>query len=177
MRVTSFVIVFGFVLGFAAVAAAAGSLSSEQGAAAGSGTAVQLLTQAKSDVGDVPNHEFAQAVGDDELHTPDKIAGVSFDGAKVKFFRQSDLVDGSGTVRGYAVWEAKSGQKLFLIVGYTVPPYTPGKDFASFEGTFQWVGGTGGLEGIVGNGTIEGELSRKGEARYRWAGAYQRATK
>jgi hypothetical protein len=177
MRVTSFAIVFGMVLGSAAVGAAAGPVTTDQGAAAGSGTAVQLLTQAKADIGDVPNHELSQAVGDDELHTPDKIAGVSFDGAKVKLYRQSDLVNGSGAVRGYAVWEAKTGEKLFLIVGYTVPPYSAGKDFAPFEGTFQWVGGTGALERVVGNGTLEGEISRKGEARYRWAGTYQQKAK
>jgi hypothetical protein len=177
MRVTSYAIVFGMILGSAAVAAAAGPVATDQGAAAGSGTALQLLTQAKADIGDVPGHELSQAVGDDELHTPDKIAGVSFDGAKVKLYRQSDLVNGSGTVRGYAVWEAKSGEKLFLIVGYTVPPYPAGKDVAPFEGTFQWIGGTGSLERIVGNGTIEGEISRKGEARYRWAGTYQQKSK
>jgi len=173
MRLMSVTIIWGIVLLGAALTCSA----AEQGAAAGSGSAVQLLTQAKSDVGDVPGHELSQAVGDDELKTPDRIAGVSFDGAKVKIFRQSDLVNGSGVVRGYGVWEAKSGQKLFVIFGYTIPPFPPGKDFAPFEGTFQWVGGTGTLQRIVGRGTMEGEISRKGEARYRWAGSYQQAAK
>jgi hypothetical protein len=177
MRLTRFAIVFGFVLGFARLSSAAGAAGTDQGAAAGSGSAVQLLTQAKSEVGDVPNHEVTQAVGDDELRTPDKIGGVSFDGAKVKVFRQSDLVNGSGVIRGYAVWEAKTGEKLYLIFGYTVPPYPVGKDFASFEGTFQWLGGTGSLAHVVGKGTMEGEISKKGEVRYRWAGSYQQAAK
>jgi len=173
MRWTRFGIIFACVLLGAAVAVSA----AEQGAAAGSGSALQLLTQAKSEIGDLPGHEVAQAVGDDELKTPDKIAGVSFDGAKVKVFRQSDLVNGSGIVRGYAVWEAKTGQKLFVIFGYKIPPYPPGKYVAPFEGTFEWVGGTGTLQRIVGKGTMEGEISRKGEARYRWAGSYQQAAK
>ena len=147
----------------------------EKGAAAGSGSAIQILTQAKVDIGDLPGHELAQATGDDELKTPDKIGGVSFDGSKVKLFRQSDLVNGSGVVRGYAVWEAKTGQKLFLIFGYTIPPYTAGKEFAPFEGTFEWIGGTGGLQNVRGKGTIEGEISRRGETRYRWAGSYELA--
>jgi hypothetical protein len=177
MRLTRFVVVFGFILGIVRLCSAAGVAATGQSAAAGSGNTVQLLTQAKSEVGDVPSHEIAQAIGDDELRTPDKIGGVSFDGAKVKVFRQSDLANGSGVIRGYAVWEAKTGQKLFLIFGYTVPPYPLGKEFAPFEGTFQWIGGTGALEHVVGRGTMEGEISKKGEARYRWAGSYQQAAK
>src|ERR1051326_404046 len=126
----------------------------QKGAAAGTGNAVQILTQAKIDVGDMPGHELAQATGDDELKTPDKIAGVSFDGAKVKVFRQSDLVSGSGVVRGYAVWEAKTGRRLFVIWGYKAPPYPPGKDVAPFEGSFEWIGGTGSLQHVVGKGTM-----------------------
>jgi hypothetical protein len=167
-----FVAIVGIVLLGCGVAAAA-----EGGAAAGSGSAIQLDTKAKFDVGDVSGHEIAQAIGEDELKTPDKIGGVSFDGAKVKLYRQSDLVNGSGVVRGYATWEAKSGDKLFLIFGYAVPPYPAGKDVAPFEGTFQWIGGTGALERIVGKGTIEGEISRRGESRYRWAGSYEKAAK
>lgn len=174
MRLVRLVGSLGIVLlaGHGALAAAA-----DQGAAAGSGSSTQLLTQSKIDVPDMPGHELTQAIGDDELKTPDKIAGVSFDGAKVKVFRQSDLVAGSGTVRGYAIWEAKTGQKLFLIFGFNVPPYPPGKDFAPFEGSFQWIGGTGTLQRIVGRGTMTGEISQRGEARYRWAGSYQQAAK
>ena len=156
----------------------AGGLSQagDKGAAAGSGSALQVLTQSKLEVGDVPGHELAQAIADEELKTPDRIAGVSFDGAKVKALRQSDVVNGSGVVRGYATWEAKSGQKLFVIFGYSVPPYTADKEFMPFEGTFQWIGGTSGLQNVRGKGTIEGEISKRGETRYRWAGSYEIGT-
>jgi hypothetical protein len=147
----------------------------EKGAAAGSGAALQAVSETKLDVGDLAGHELAQTSGGDELKTPDKIAGVAFDGAKAKVLRQSDLVNGSGVVRGYAVWEAKSGEKLFLIFGYTIPPYPAGKDVVPFEGTFEWIGGTGGLQNLRGKGTIEGEVSRRGETRYRWAGSYEQA--
>ncbi|HSD09688.1 MAG TPA: hypothetical protein VLF14_01800, partial [Candidatus Binatia bacterium] len=130
----------------------------EKGAAAGSGTALQVLAQSKLEVGDLEGHDLTQASGDGELKTPDKIAGVSFDGAKVKVLRQADLVKGSGVVRGYAVWEAKSGEKLFVMFGYTIPPYPAGKDVVPFEGTFEWIGGTGGLRNLRGKGTIEGEV-------------------
>ncbi len=167
---------FVAILGLVLLACGAAS-AAERGAAAGSGRALQVNTLSKLDVGDVPGHELAQAVGEEEIKTPDRMAGVSFEGAKAKVFRQSDLVDGSGVVRGYATWEAPSGQKLFLIFGYTVPPFSPGKDFVPFEGTFEWVGGTGALQKIAGKGTMEGEISRQGEARYRWAGSYEQATK
>jgi hypothetical protein len=152
------------------------SQADEKGAAAGSGNTIQVLTQAKLEVGDMPGHELAQAIADEELKTPDRIGGVSFDGAKVKALRQSDLVNGSGVVRGYATWEAKSGQKLYAIFGFTVPPYSAGKEFMPFEGTFQWIGGTSGLQNVRGKGTIEGEISKRGETHYRWAGSYEVGT-
>jgi hypothetical protein len=163
--------IVGVVLLGSGVATAA-----EKGAAAGTGNVQQVVTQSKLDVGDLPGHELAQASGDEELKTPDKIAGVSFDGAKARILRQSDLVNGSGVVRGYAVWEAKSGEKLFVIFGYTIPPYPAGKDLVPFEGTFEWIGGTDRLQNLRGKGTIEGQVSRRGETRYRWAGSYEQAT-
>ena len=153
------------------------AFAGEKGAAAGSGTSLRVQTQSKIDVGDVAGHELVQAIGDDELKTPDQIAGVSFDGSKVRVFTQSDLVNGSGMVRGYAVWEAPNGQKAFVIFGYTIPPYAAGKDAASFDGTFEWIGGTGSLQNVRGKGTIEGEVSRRGETHYRWAGSYDLAGK
>jgi hypothetical protein len=151
--------------------------ATDRGAAAGTGRTNHLMTQAKVDIDDVPGHALSQAVGDEELETPDRIAGVSFDHAKVKVVRQSDLVDGSGVVRGYATWEGSSGQKLFVMFGYTVPPFPPGSDRVPFEGTFEWIGGTGALQGVHGKGTLEGEISKSGEASYRWAGSYELAGK
>jgi hypothetical protein len=155
------------LLGAGAVAAA------EKGAAAGSSQTGRVVTQAKFDIGDVPGHEVSQAIGDEQLKTPDRIAGVAFDDAKVKMVRQSDLVDGSGVVRGYATWEASSGQKLFVMFGYTVPPFPAGSDHVPFEGTFEWIGGTGALQSVHGKGTLEGEISKSGDAHYRWAGSYE----
>jgi len=152
-------------------------LAGEKGAAAGSGKSLQTQTQSKLEVGDVAGHELVQSVGDDELKTPDKIAGVALDGSKVRVFQQSDLVNGSGMVRGYAVWETASGEKLFAIFGYSIPPSASHKEFTSFEGTFEWIGGTGSLQNVRGKGTLEGEVSRRGETRYRWAGSYETAEK
>jgi hypothetical protein len=59
--------------------------------------------------------------------------------------------------------------------GYTIPPYPAGKDSVPFEGTFEWIGGTSRLQNLRGKGTIEGQVSRRGETRYRWAGTYEQA--
>jgi hypothetical protein len=163
-----FVEVLGFVLLAHGIA-----MAGEKGAAAGSGNAVQIDTKSKLTVEDVAGHELVQAVGDDEIKTPDKIAGISFDGAKVKVLKQSDLVNGSGIIRGYATWEAKTGQKLYVVFGYAVPPFTDKKEFMPFEGTFEWIGGTGPLQNLRGKGSLDGEISKRGETHYRWAGSYQ----
>jgi hypothetical protein len=161
-------VILGIVLLGGGIAASA----AKGGAASGTGKTSRFVTESRVQVGDLPGHEITQSVGDEELKTSDQIAGVSFDDAKAKVVRQADLVDGSGVVRGYATWEAASGQKLFVMFGYTVPPFPAGKDLVPFEGTFEWVGGTGALQQVRGKGTVEGEVSRSGEARYRWAGTY-----
>lgn len=151
------------------------ALALEKGAAAGAGRTLSTTVQAKATVEDIAGHELSQTIGVDHITTPDAIAGVSFDGASFQTYSQTDLVNGSGQVRGYGVWEAKSGEKLFLMYGYAVPPQLPGQSgLVPFEGTFEWIGGTGRLKNVRGKGTIEGEVTRYGEARYRWAGTYQR---
>ncbi|HUE38706.1 MAG TPA: hypothetical protein VMR29_04335, partial [Candidatus Binatia bacterium] len=64
----------------------------------------------------------------------------------------------------------------FVIFGFTVPPYPRDKEFVPFQGTFEWIGGTSGLQNVRGKGTIEGEISKRGEMHYRWAGSYEVAT-
>ena len=154
------------------------ALAVEKGAAAGAGRTLSMTVQAKASIADVAGHELSQIVGVDHITTPDAISGVSFDGASFQTNIQADMVDGAGQVRGYGVWEAKGGEKLFLIYGYVVPPQPPGKNgFVPFEGTFEWIGGTGRLKDVRGKGTIEGEVTRSGEARYRWAGTFQQESK
>jgi hypothetical protein len=150
------------------------AFASEKGAAAGTGRTLSTTVQAKAAIEDTDGHELSQSVGIDHIGTPDAIAGVSFDGASFQTHDQADLVQGSGQVRGYGVWEAKTGEKLFLIYGYSIPPRPAGQSgLAPFEGTFEWIGGTGRLKNVRGKGTIEGEVTRYGEARYRWAGTFQ----
>lgn len=152
----------------AAVASAA-----ERRGAAGTGRTMNATVLARLSVEDIPGHELVQSVGIDELSTPDAIEGVSFEAAQVRTHTQADLVRGSGLVRGYGVWQAKSGEKLFMAFGYGVPPLPDDKSAAPFEGTFEWLGGTGRLKYVRGKGTLAGEISSRGEASYRWNGTYE----
>ena len=157
------------------LAAALPALAAERGAAAGTGVTTSASVESRLEVGDRPGHVLVQSRSEEQLTTPDRIGGVSFDGAAVQTFKQADLADGSGVVRGYSVWKAKSGDQLFLVFGYGVPPFPSAEaEYVRFEGTFEWIGGTGALAGLRGKGTIEGEASRVGVLRYRWAGSYER---
>ena len=167
-KVFTFLVLAGVL--WAGVAAA----QSAAGAASGSGETVTNTVLARVPIEDVTGHELVQSTGLDQFATPDPIAGVSFQGAQMKTHSQSDLVDGSGLVRGYGVWQAASGERLFLTYGYRIPPRTPAtSEIVPFEGSFEWTDGTGHLEKVQGSGTIEGRIARNGRATYRWSGTYR----
>jgi hypothetical protein len=58
------------------------------------------------------------------------------------------------------------------VYGYSIPPFE-GTNAVPFEGSFQWIGGTGRLKDVHGSGSIQGQMSRDGRATYRWNGTYQ----
>lgn len=161
----------GFIL---AALLAAGIVRAETRAASGTGETISRTVLARLVVEDVPGHELVQSSGLERFATPDPIAGVSFADAQMRTHNQSDLVSGSGLVRGYGVWEAASGEKLFLVYGYQVPPATEASGpVVPFEGTFELIGGTGPLKNVRGNGTIEGRMEPGGKATYRWNATYR----
>ncbi len=149
------------------------AVAGEKGAAAGTGRTTSLGMVSRLTPDDVSGHVLVQGLETGEIRTPDRIGGVSFEGAVAKLYRQSDMVGPAGVVRGYGTWEAKSGERLYLIVGYTMTP-VKGAENVTLEGTFEWTEGTGPLEGIHGKGTIEGDISPEGEINYRWAGSYEK---
>jgi hypothetical protein len=150
----------------------------EKGAAAGASSPLgPAILESRLPMEDVAGHEIQQGGMFEQLSTPDRINGVSFDGARVRTIIQADVVENAGVVRGYSSWEARSGEKLYLAFGYTVPPKAPGAETSRFEGTFEWRGGTGAVSGLRGKGTIEGEVNAQGERRYRWAGSYELGAK
>jgi hypothetical protein len=154
------------------IVAAAPHAEAQKKAASGVGRTINTTVLARVSVEDVPGHELVQSVGLDELSTPDPIDGVSFAGAQMKTHTQSDVVNGSGLVRGYGVWQAKSGEKVYVLFGYTIPPFATNQSTIPFEGTWEWLGGTGSLEKMRGKGTILGKITRQGQANYTWSGTY-----
>ena len=151
-----------------------GVAQAQTNAASGTGETLSLTVLARLAVEDVPGHELVQSTGLDRFVTPDRIAGVSFENAQMRTHNQSDLVSGSGLVRGYGVWEAPSGEKVFLVYGYRIPPRTELTGATvPFEGTFEWIGGTGALRSLRGNGTITGQMAPGNRATYRWNGTYR----
>lgn len=157
-----------------AVLLAAGVAHAQTHAASGMGETLSHTVLARLGVEDVPGHELVQSAGVDRFTTPDRIAGVSFEDARMRTHNQSDLVAGSGLVRGYGVWEAPSGEKLYLVYGYRIPPRTEATGpNVPFEGTFEWIGGTGPLRNVRGNGTITGQMAPGSRATYRWDGTYR----
>ncbi|MGH7856333.1 MAG: hypothetical protein ACREQY_03315, partial [Candidatus Binatia bacterium] len=148
--------------------------SAQEGAASGTGESVNQTVLARVSVEDTPGHELIQSTGLDRLTTPDPILGVSFEGAELRRHDQSDVVRGSGVIRGYGVWQAATGEKLFMVYGYKVPPFPEsGEGVVPFDGTFEWIGGTGRLTDVRGAGALQGEITRAGRAKYRWNGTYR----
>lgn len=164
------------VLAGVALLLAARTVGAETGAAAGSGRSIEATEGTRVAIEDTPGHELALAVRVDAISTSDRIAGVSFDGARFRAQMQSDMVDGVGLVRGYGTWEARSGEKLFVMFGYTVnPPAAPAAP-KILEGTLEWIGGTGALTKVHGKGSLEGEVTPSGAVRYKWSGSYERGS-
>jgi hypothetical protein len=81
-------------------------------------------------------------------------------------FGVSDLIQGKGDAHGYCVVTDKTNDKAFLVWQGTIDPAT------GFQGTYQWIGGTGQYTGLKGNNTFqatrigsssEGRALQKGE--------------
>lgn len=140
-------------------------------AASGKAKTLEIEVLSRLPVEDTSNHELTQSRGVDSFTTPDRIAGVSFEDARLHTRSQGDLVDGAGLVRGYGVLEARTGEKLYVVFGYEIPPGDEGR--RPFEGTFEWSGGTGVLTGVRGSGTLRGDLDSDGRAEYRWEASYR----
>ena len=100
--------------------------------------------------GDRPGHELVQAVRTDMTNSSDP----DWNDVPVMNYSQSDLVDGSGTVSGYAIRTHKNGDKTYYRYQGKIKATAGGdtKDTTG-EGTVDLVGGTGKFANIKGTGT------------------------
>ena len=80
----------------------------------------------------------------------------------------SDVINGNGTQRGYTVTTNKDGDKSFSKSQGKVTTVMSDKGIplVSFEGTWEFTGGTGKWAGIQGKGTYKGKFIGPGIFTY-----------
>jgi hypothetical protein len=119
------------------------------------------VSQSISSPGDVPNHEIVQSIRLDTVTSSDP----DFNGSRYINYEQVDQVAGTGSHRGYGKQITKNGDEIYW--KWEGSHQTVAKDGAwesTFQGTFQYVGGTGKFRNIKGSGTYKGTVSPKGGA-------------
>jgi hypothetical protein len=100
--------------------------------------------------GDKSGHELVQAVRTDMTSGADS----DWNETSVTNYGQADLVDGSGTVSGYAVRTHKNGDKTYYRYEGKVRATGTGSTKETVgEGTVELIGGTGKFANARGNGT------------------------
>jgi hypothetical protein len=101
--------------------------------------------------GDKPGHELVQTVRTDMTSGAD----ADWNETSVTNYGQSDLVDGSGTVSGYAVRTHKNGDKTYYRYEGKIRATGTGSARETVgEGTVELIGGTGRFANAKGNGTF-----------------------
>ena len=98
--------------------------------------------------GDRPGHELVQAIRTGLTNSSDP----DWNDAPVINYGQSDVVDGTGSIAGYAVRTHRNGDKTFYRFEGTVKAGADGKDTVG-EGTVELLGGTGKFASARGRGS------------------------
>jgi hypothetical protein len=109
--------------------------------------------------GDVPNRELLQAVRIDVVTSPDP----DFNGEHVVYI-QIDQVAGTGSHRGYTVFNHKNGDKSYASWEGTHKTIVKegGSWETPFEGKGQLIGGTGKFKDVKGTLTYKGKITPEG---------------
>lgn len=83
----------------------------------------------------------------------------------------TEAVAGTGTVKGYRTSLCRDGDKTYATYDGTLKtvPRQGGPPEITVRGAWQYTGGTGRYEGIVGGGTYKGQLTSQGLV-YDWEG-------
>ena len=119
------------------------------------------VSQTISSPGDVPNHEIVQSIRLDTVTSPDP----DFNGSKYVNYEQVDQVAGTGSHRAYGRQITKSGDEIYhKWEGSHKTIVKDGAWESTFQGTFQYVGGTGKFKNIKGGGTYKGTVNPQGGA-------------
>lgn len=124
--------------------------------------------QSAISLSDTPGHQLQVA----EITGSQRSNDDNWNNAGLVYWGVLDLVEGSGTQRGYYVNQRANGDrdcgtfegKVITVQGQT-----------TLEGTWQAVTGTGKFAGVKAEGTYQGRMTSLNEVEMSWEGRYELA--
>ncbi len=125
-----------------------------------------ITTQTISSIPDVANHDLALAQVAGTQNTTD----ANFDGAALAYWGVADMIEGSGSQKGYFVNTAQSGDRNW---GTFEGSVTTSGDQVTLDGVWQFTGGTGIFKGLVGNGSYRAKALSPTTLHMEWDGEYK----
>jgi hypothetical protein len=158
----------GFVVMFVVASVGLSAQAAEKKKISGTGKILQVISKTTLYLGDVPNHELSQEVRK-QIYTPTNPPPDWDVAEEVVAYEQSDSVAGSGSHRSYAVNRLKNGEERYEKAEGThkTTVKAGGAWETTFEGKFEWIGGTGKYKNIKGGGTYKGRATAEG-ASFEW---------
>ncbi len=114
-----------------------------------------IISMEKYDINDAAGHLLFMNKSEG-IHTVN--SGPDFlNNAPLNNFSFSDLIHGNGTFQGYMVVSKKSDSVTSKWIGQvTTKISSEGDPLVFFEGTYNWISGTGQYKNIQGSGTFKG---------------------
>jgi hypothetical protein len=163
--------VAGVIAVFVAVSLSLSAQAAEKKKISGTYKLGQVVSMTTAYPGDDPKHELVQLMRRDTINSSDP----NFNDIESMLYEQEDNVAGSGSHRGYTLHLHKNGERSYGVYEGThkMTVKEGGAWEVTFEGKWQWTGGTGMFKNLKGNfvykgkNTPEGGLSNwEGEAEY-----------
>jgi len=145
------------------------AVEAQTGKFTAAGKVVGVLAETKMVPGDKQGHEVTMVRRMDTITYSDPIFGSG----QATIVSVTDYINGSGPHRGYFSIKHPSGDSTFTSYegASRATPKQGGPPDVTFEGKWQYTGGTGKFEGITGGGTYKGGLTAAGPA-YEFEGQY-----
>ena len=130
-----------------------------------SGTSkAHVISLTISEPGDKPHHTIAQTVREETLTSTD----ADWNNVKALMVDQSDLVAGSGSLKGYMRIIHNNGDESYGTYAGTNKLTKAGAAWeVAVEGTMQFNGGTGKFKDLKGSGSYKGTSTPTGST-YTW---------
>jgi hypothetical protein len=130
-----------------------------------SGTA---RVQTAVSLSDIAGHQIQIS----EITGSQRSTDQNWDHAELKYWGVADLVNGTGTQKGYYVNERADGDRD---CGTFEGRITTAQGQTTLEGTWQTVTGTGKFTGVKAGGTYRGRITSPTDLEMTWEGRYELA--